>query len=75
MLSRTPVVIRVALTNADKRSNILTSRMCNDAHALFRDSDYSFIATRCLQELSNQNNESFPRESEIIRKRRFINGI
>jgi hypothetical protein len=28
----------------------------------------SFIATRCSQELSNQNDKSFPKESEIIRK-------
>jgi hypothetical protein len=28
----------------------------------------SFIATRCPQELSNQNNKSFPKGSEIIRK-------
>jgi hypothetical protein len=29
------------LTNADKRSNVVTSWMCNDVHALIRDSDYS----------------------------------
>jgi hypothetical protein len=35
----------------------------------------SFIATRCLQELSNQNNESFPRESEIIRKHFYMDDL
>jgi hypothetical protein len=35
----------------------------------------SFIATRCLQELSNRNNESFPRESEIIRKHFYMDDL
>jgi hypothetical protein len=35
----------------------------------------SFIATRCLQELSNQNSESFPRESEIIRKHFYMDDL
>jgi hypothetical protein len=35
----------------------------------------SFIATRCLQELSNQNNKSFPKESEIIRKHLYMDDL